>query len=1405
MRRILKFMALGLVVFLPSIAYAGGGRETITEPADGIDIWQKEFNVSGMKPGLYNIIVNARDAAGNEGVSGPFNIRVDRIAGLPEAGIAYPVEGQIVRGDVSIIGVAQAAYGLKEILVKIDNQEYQSLEGNEYWNMLIPAEDLGDGDHTIRAKAVDKDGLEGPEVRVDFTLDVVPPAFELVGRRIGDMISGKVRIKGKVTDYNGIQSVSLSTNGGETYTSLRTTSGRKGDPARYFQYDINTKKFEDGPLVYLLRAVNGTGLSETTPILFFVNNYPPEIEILSPDLKEDSYGLTQVTGKVISGVGLTDFYYEWAGERHDIPLRPGDPFWSAVVHFSLANNRPVPFRVTAVDKSGNTTVVVQRLQDTRRFRTPTLIIDNPGRPAGAGRMQLAYDQPIYGHIAEGYFPFAVVIDGVVDYVWAQPTFRIPPEMIPTGNSTIQLWAMDEDETLGQPGIALRISKAEAPPGARITRSPIRIRSPHSMASFFLSNINEDDQSEDHPWVGDYLTITGSIAGYVPGHLLEYRYRWDDAWKQLPMNTNGSFDTVIDLSSFPEGPIPLEMRTVRNGVGDYPLYVPVHKYQTMPTIHFLTPSQALGPVARSTTVSGTIDYYVPLEEVSYTIDGREYVPLDFTRKYGRAWFNGYFDFTAMNRSRQTLVIRAVDRDGNTVVASPDFVFDNSDAYPKVILNYPRDGELVTGDFEINGLAYIDVGITSVFYRILTPANPWDTPEQTYARRAADVEFDRLITTQNIQVPVFTTDVRDGDNILEVFAEDVYGVQGHITSRVFKVSTAPPNITVDQPKMAEWNRRNVMVSGTAYDRNNMEEILVSMDIGASWLKVDFTGNPGGATDWKITLNSQLYNDGIYSLLIRSVDKCGVSSFGSTIVNIDNTPPKVDIGTPGNGDRVGVTLRLTGQVSDDIGLRRVYYQLINTSNPEIQISDDLSRNFVIMEAVDVSGLPDDNYTLKITAVDRSGNETTVIRNITIIKARAASEVAIVNPMPGIDHHGPVIVSGRITGAVIPDSVTLFLDRQPFVDIEVNRYGVYSYEMPRDYAWPGQSVALSTAFNTPDGDRIVSYENKFKINGYGPFVEVLSHRDGDVITQRPWLSGRAYVFRSPRDEEEVTREERRATSVSKVELSFDNGISFVRAKGKDNWKYRLETGELKAGTLPIIIKATFADGSEALRRILLTVDVRSPQVITMGPPENSRHRENILVYGSSSDDFDMDVVEVSLRPGDKAGYSVPSFIQGLYLDGSILGGLSYSLGLGLTFFNDNVKVQFNVSQAPSGRYEGWAFGGKVLANVFTLNMGLLFGPDWEFWKTSLALGAHFSCFMMSNSLPPGEGSEPPVWMGQLIGQWEIIKADMGFFFPKWKYFKSFSVYVEPGLWFAPSDVISEQAWRTKFTIGFGFRASLF
>jgi hypothetical protein len=173
-----------------------------------------------------------------------------------------------------------------------------------------------------------------------------------------------------------------------------------------------------------------------------------------------------------------------------------------------------------------------------------------------------------------------------------------------------------------------------------------------------------------------------------------------------------------------------------------------------------------------------------------------------------------------------------------------------------------------------------------------------------------------------------------------------------------------------------------------------------------------------------------------------------------------------------------------------------------------------------------------------------------------------------------------------------------------------------------------------------------------------------------------------------------------------------------------------------------------------------------------------------------------------------MPGFIQGLYFETQFLGATYATLGIGLTFFEDNVKLQVQAGLAPNNpsRYPGTVMGMKLLANLYVLKFEYLFGPDWSYFSTSWALGANFSYFTMEDTQVTGTGtavsnvykSEAQV-LGAILAQWEILKVRV----PQIKYFRTYSVYVEPALWFTTSDV--EGAERFKFRISFGLRVGLF
>jgi hypothetical protein len=878
-----------------------------------------------------------------------------------------------------------------------------------------------------------------------------------------------------------------------------------------------------------------------------------------------------------------------------------------------------------------------------------------------------------------------------------------------------------------------------------------------------------------------------------GARLEYRLAPTDTWKPLAVAADLSFTANIGLSDLEPGPVHLELRTIRGGVENFPYYHPLNKYAGGPEIGFLFPTPDLGAVHGTITVSGAVNYTVPLREISYSLDGTEYIPLEYIAKYDKSTFTFPCDFTALNNAGGRLTVRVADISGVVTERTHVVNFDASTDLPSLILNSPSEGEVITRNFEISGIAFDDDGMSAVYWRILTP------PGEAGGEDEPEPEFHKISTAQSFAAAIPFTDVRDGENIIEVYGEDIYGVSGPVLSRIIKVSTEPPVTVVEFPLLDKYNRKAITVTGTATDANGIKEVLLSMDNGNTYQKAE------GAEEWRLNLNTLSYLDGVYSVLLRTTDNYGIEAFSNALVNIDNTPPAISLGTPRDGGMAATSLDVsglavsgidvTGQAHDEVGLQSMTVQMVSVSDSSRQAVYDITPNFVIQESLDVSDLPAGEYILKMYAMDFAGNETTVTRNVVIAVNQTASEIALVNPMPGEDHTGPLIISGHISGAVVPNQVALLLNGQRFAFADVDRYGVFRYPYPNERLTPGQTMVISASFTSPSGQQISSPEHEIRISPWGPALEVESHKDGDVITQRPWISGRAWTAISEEDAAALTKKELKDLAVENVFISLDNGRTFEKTSGKEHWKFRLETGDLAAGPLPILIKAEFPGEKIAVRRVILTVDTSPPQITTVGPVENSTHRDLLTVYGGAGDDHEIDSVDISLRPGDKASYSVPQFIQGLYFDLHVFGATPLEYGLGLSFFEDNVKIQFQAGQAePGTRYSGWVFGAKLLANVFYLPFEYFWGPDWAFFSMSFALGANFSYFTM-------EDDESPVFMGAVLGQWEFARVDISRIFPKWQYLKSVGLYVEPDLWFASSDVSAGAIFRLTF----GTRINIF
>ena len=822
-----------------------------------------------------------------------------------------------------------------------------------------------------------------------------------------------------------------------------------------------------------------------------------------------------------------------------------------------------------------------------------------------------------------------------------------------------------------------------------------------------------------------------------------------------------------------------------------------------------------------TVMGFIEHPVPIQTIAYTQNGFQFQEIPFISRAGKAWFSYYCDFSTFNPMWEKLSFRFTDVNGANFDQAPEYTLladEPGGAAPRIILNTPFDGEVITSAFDITGIAS-GVGIETVHWRFLGPKLESITKGEagrtaTEAARAfmsnPNVPFEEKTARQNFSIPIDFTMITDGEYECEVYVQTRDGVKSETVYRTIKVSTAAPVTRIITPPITRYSSHVILARGYTADANGLEKITVSMDRGLTWQGVTLKDDG----HWELPLNTAIYTDRVYSALIVAEDQYGVTSFATAMINIDNTEPAVVITSPKSGDYVGTDMSIIGRIADNIELKSLNFQVIGVVDPNNRLVVDVEPQPVIFETFDLAAFRAGEYILRVVARDLADNETVVSRKIFYDPYDIDAQIAIYSPLPGEEHTGPVYVAGLVTGVKLPEKVQLMLDGQEFKELEVDRFGVFRYDITEEELGFGGPHRIYAHYKTDRGRTVASANHTVYFSHYGPILLIDSHRDGDVITNRPWLSGRAMFVRPPKpDGKPYTRAEISQYAVSKVEVSYDNGRTFKAAMGKGDWKWRLEPLDLPPGTQPVVVRATFENGEQAVRRVLLFMDPESPNVETVSPEEKSRQRDELKVYGAASDNFELTDVNVTLRPFKKFWYSVPEAIRGLYFDVKSLGATYFDVGVGLSFFNDNVRVQGQFGIAPEqgiltpmvegGRYVGQVIGLKLIANIYTLPFDWLFKDrDWIFYKMNIGVGANFSWFEMDDW-------RSSLYMGAVLMQIDLANIDFKHIYPKWKYFHIMSLYLQPELWFASTDALTDglghKVPREIFRIGIGLRFNAF
>jgi len=861
------------------------------------------------------------------------------------------------------------------------------------------------------------------------------------------------------------------------------------------------------------------------------------------------------------------------------------------------------------------------------------------------------------------------------------------------------------------------------------------------------------------WLKNELTISCSVKDALPNVKTEYAlismeegFRVD--WKEM----NSSVKVPLDFQE--DGPVVFAVRatdasgkqTVQKGI--------VYKDTTKPEIATVIPAEGFVVNGETLVVLSVKDNGYVKSGSYVAADGKE-IPVEVNKLVP------VVVGTEEKAISNSMKFRFTDESGNvSEKKSWEFKIDAESDKPVAEINVPEENEVIIKDFVVSGVVYDDDGDCSVSYKI---------------------DNGNYITLEGknagFSIPIALSSLTDNEHTVTIQAEDLHGVKSAEAVRKFRVSLEEPKASFVTPSVSETVKDIITITGVASDKNGIDRVELSLDNGNSYVPTVGTEN------WKFTFDSHVIEDGTHSVFLRVYDKYGIQGMYSSILNTDNTAPSLILELPRDGSKSSGVVFFSGHAMDNVDLKKLYCTVRGLSSKSPEKKQDIEIADIISGSIDMSEMPDGFYNIEITSEDSGGNITRASRNIELGKSFDNARVRILYPMDGETRNGTFNMYGQVETSNEVNKLVLIVDGKETETAALTSTGYFRFDFSSEIITAGEHSVYVRA-DLVGAPAVKSLEQKLNYSASGPWVTVNNFTMGDFSFQRAYLEGNAGYTLSDEDIEilankESTKEQKeavKAKTIDSVELSFDNGRTFEKVKGSGAWKYRMEDSYMHEGYHFMIIRANFKNGETAFSRFIIQIDKTAPSIKLISPGEGGRYNQQLTFSGLASDNVHLEDVKFALRSGDKSMYSVPGFIQGLYFDVHALGASLYDVGAGLSFFDDNVKLQVQYGQMTDSmyalvssnekRYGGNVIGAKLIANLYSLPFKTFLGPDWEWLSATFALGADFSLFSETQS-------ENPQMLSAVLAQMEFPRVTI----PKWKYFRTWAFYSEFQLWFAPSD----------------------
>ncbi|MGI5084073.1 Ig-like domain-containing protein [Treponema putidum] len=1415
------------------------GGETIYR-AKGKEFWSYYINTENFEEGTHTIEAWGVDINGVKGKSAKNSFYLNRRT--PITGIVNKTIGELVSGNITIEGTVEDGNGIERLLYSVNDGEnfeeiklsYNKKTKQSHFSLKLNTKTINDGPKLLWFKAVDKHGSTGIYTFLLF-IDNTPPVIEFIYPDNDQPMPPVFSIAGKVMDSAGLSSLSWK------------CDGRTGDfeltPGNDYwikEFDVSKSGVKSAAVEITAQDIAGNIVRVKKTIPIDQSKGKPVIEMLNPVMNAKVFEDLYIAGVVHDLYGASEIRYKIdKGEEKIIPaydagfgaVEKGISAGTHTLTIYAVNKKgisgvPVNINFKAEGKepvisfdNGKTVIPVYNAQSkdstSIHIKAPSGLKyisagfngeDESSLPLKAGQTEYVLKTNINAKSEPGLYTVSVTAADINDRITKQTLVIRVVNMSGSGGEENLVWAksnLNENNQiiLGeakpligiyQPREGMVIESLEVIGAKNIEAEyegslvkltvkgdglykGVGVKITDSEGSVYTSplvDILSDmappeinlDINEAASFVNNSINLKGKASDGSGIKTVEYRLGSDAPYVKL----SNAFNENINLSGQPDGPILLTVKAVDLSGRESFEYRLFYKDTEAPEVVMVLPESG-GMVNGSIYSAFKVSDRFPGVKAEYkgASKGADWQSFEYST------LPNLIVGSAKEPLSKNMQFRFTDLAGNSRnFNSYSFEIDNSGDAPRVDLHLPHENEIITGDFEISGMVYDDDEAAKIYYKIDNGA------------------YKPMEIKNSFSIPVLLSELTDNEHEISMYAEDIYGVTSEPVKRKIRVSLEVPQVTVGYPLITDTVKGISVISGNAIDKNGIKQVEVSVDNGQTYNLAE------GSEEWKYRINTHIINDGTHVVFIKATDKYEQVFLYSTLINIDNTPPVLRLEYPLAGSKLDNNLFVSGQVYDNISLEGVMLKIKSLSGSSVpqKLSEiKMEKDIILSKDIDISSLPEGRYNLEISGVDKANNVNEASINFDVYRKKDKNKIELLYPLNGETVRGEFNIYGRLILDKRVEEAILYIDGKEAERAPVSKTGYVCFKLNSEKIITGEHKLELRV--TPSGTGTLSSEvHTIHYDAVGPWITIDNFAMGDFAIERPYLRGRAGYTVSEEEKALVSSkgaasEDKRAfkaKKLKKVEISFDNGKTFVPVKSTANWKYRLETEDMAQGNHFLLVRAVMENKETAVCRTIIKIDKTAPEITLISPGEGGRYNGSIDFRGLSSDDIELAKVEASLRKGDKASYGVPKFIQGLHVEGAFWGASLWNLGIGLSFFDDNVKLQLHYGQFLQSqftalygnyqiRYGGHIISLKLLANVYELPFGYYFGPDWKWLYLDVALGAQFSLFTNTQS------GRPQI-LSALLTQIEFPRVK----FHKQKYFSSLSLFTEGQLWFIPTDVDS-------------------